>query len=149
MTVKEASKKFRLSENSIRQAIKQELIPNIYKNGRFYIIPDDIELILSVSQIKHILYQKLKLNNDSNVAISNILTTDLMKTCAVFRLLYHLGYIDDINDFNNAKSSKDIIRNCRLTEEGFNFIIGKNIRNLQLNFCFQPTISVKVGLVNI
>lgn len=149
MTVKEASKKFGKTERQIRKIINQDKLIDTYKNGRNIVIPDDIEIIISKSEVQSFLLQIVKYKNNKHTVISRQLCPTLSQLQILTKFLYQRGFIGEYGAYSNESN---FFEKVQLTDYGLNYILGTNKATKlsePIALAIIPNVSVNIGLVNV
>lgn len=145
MTIREASKKFNLEEKEIRNRQRNDMIPGIYKEDKNIVIPDNTEIIPSKKEIQSFLLQILKYRNNNNIVISRKLCPDQPTLEALMRYLYKRGFI---GKYDESNTEHDLISKVQLTEEGIEYVLGKN-NYITINNTITIPLTVNIACINI
>ena len=145
LTTKKASVAFNLNEKEIRKRYGDGMIIGARKDGRLIVIPDDTEIIPSKKEIRAFLLQILKQRNNSETVISRGLCPDTKTLNSLLRYLYKRGFIGAYKENN---SDGDLIKQIKLTDEGFSYVIGDK-HYLSLNAPISLPLAINVNNVNI
>lgn len=123
MTVKDAHKKFGISEKEIRKRKKDGMIIGAKTINHRIKIPDNTEIIPSKKEIQSFLFQIIKYKNNNGLTISRSLCPDEESLNAVMNFLYKKGFVGGFvfsNDINVLFSD------VSLTDDGIAFVFGKS-----------------------
>ncbi len=156
MTVKEASEKFNIPKEKIRELCRDSQNgPIVYikanKNIRWY-IDDDTKIIMTKDQIFYSLLQLLKYKNNSNYVISHRTFSNDNISTIIFDYLCDLGYVSKRG--LTVCSLIDCLNTISLTEEGINALLNpmqkKRCENAKpVKFSTNINVNINSGLVNL
>lgn len=156
MTVKEASEKFNISKEKIRDLCRESQngsITYIKANKKVYWnIDDDTKVIMTKDQIMYSLLQLLKYKNNPNDVISHKTFPNDEISVVIFDYLCALGYVGARE--TTVTTLKDCLDTISLTEEGINALLSptqkkqnNNIKSIE--FPFNNNGKINMSLVNL
>ena len=147
MTIKQAAIKFGKSENQIRAIIKDGLL-NAHKEKGILIISDNIEIIITKSEIQSFLLQIIKYKNNEQYVNSRASCPSFNELKNLARYLYEKGFIGKLDTYSDEI---EFFKNVKLTETGFDFALGTIAKKTKSNikFAIIPSMNVNIGLANV
>lgn len=147
MTIKQAAIKFGKSENQIRAIIKDGLL-NAHKEKGRLIISDNIEIIITKSEIQSFLLQIIKYKNNEQYVISRASCPSFNELKILARYLYEKGFIGKLDTYSDEI---EFFKNVKLTETGFDFALGTIAKKTKSNikFAIIPSMNVNIGLADV
>lgn len=137
MNAKDAERIFSIKKDEIYELGKRGW-SGITKSGREWIIPDDTEVLISVTNIRVFLYHLLRYKNNEGYVFPRRMCSDDATLVSVINQQYRNGLI------GSAACGKDfdsILKNVRLTDEAIDLVVG----NAQINK-YRSCIDVKINI---
>ncbi len=143
MNTKEAGKIFGKSQKEIAALCSQGLIPDVMKAKGRWMLPDNLEILLSKTDIILMLKELLKIKNyGANYPINCSLVPDKSSCITVMNYLFRIGLIGPYRRPIKLESVK-------LTEKGLDLLFQKvkacNTSSTNLNFI--GSINIPIGMI--